>query len=164
MGSKPTLCIGVDFIFDIINDNANSTSHNIAILCYSRANVEKYHRILKQKDIKHSYYYALLVDNNGKYVNPQLSSLHITTFHSAKGLEFDTVIIPDFENYEKCFDKKYKSETLTQRKALYVAMTRAKENLYLVANTKIDFLKDSNTYKIETRQNPIIDIDDEIPF
>ena len=93
----------------------------------------------------------------------QLSSLHITTFHSAKGLEFDTVIIPDFENYKKYFTDFNKDER-EERKALYVAITRARHNLYLVANSEIDFLKDSSTYEILTRQNPIIDIDDEIPF
>lgn len=74
------------------------------------------------------------------------------------------MIIPDFESYKKHFiNLKDKNEfTLTQRKALYVAMTRAKENLYLVANSGIDFLKDSSTYEILTRRN-LIDIDD-IPF
>ena len=163
IGTKPTLCIGADFILDIIKEYGNLATHNIAILCYGKEKVEKYHKFLEQNNIQHTYYHSYADIND--VIKAQLSSLHITTFHSAKGLEFDTVIIPDFESYKKHFTNlKDKDEfTLIQRKALYVAITRARQNLYLVANSEIDFLKDSSTYAIQTRRN-LIDIDDEIPF
>lgn len=47
------------------------------------------------------------------------------TYHSAKGLQFDIVIIP-------MFDGANNEET---RKALYVAMTRTMHQLYLMYNT-----------------------------
>ena len=161
IGKKPTLCIGADLILDIIKKYNNSTTHNIAILCYNKENIKKYHQLLQTNNIQHTYYRSYA--DISEAIQVQLSSLHITTFHSAKGLEFDTVIIPDFENYKKYFTDFNKDER-EERKALYVAITRARHNLYLVANSEIDFLKDSSTYEILTRQNPIIDIDDEIPF
>lgn len=49
----------------------------------------------------------------------------VMTYHSAKGLQFDIVIIPMFEGA-------YNEDT---RKALYVAMTRTMHQLYLMYNT-----------------------------
>lgn len=49
----------------------------------------------------------------------------VMTYHSAKGLQFDIVIIPMFEGANN-------EET---RKALYVAMTRTMHQLYLMYNT-----------------------------
>lgn len=91
----------------------------------------------------------------------KISTLHITTFHSSKGLEFDTVVIPDFEEYEKYFTD-FKKTTKEQRKALYVAITRAKKNLYFISNKEISFLKDADTYEVIRQNNA--GIDNEIPF
>lgn len=176
LGKKPTLCIGVDFIFDIISEYGNSTTHNIAILCFKQENVEKYHKMLKNKGLEHTYYYSVYFDDDDdykKYINGEiftnltekLSNLHITTFHSAKGLEFDTVIIPDFEIYESHFvDFKTmkKQGRKNELKALNVALTRAKLNLYLVANKEISFLKDESTYTLLKREN--MDDDDDFLF
>ena len=49
----------------------------------------------------------------------------VMTYHSAKGLQFDIVIIPMFEG----------ANTEEARKALYVAMTRTMHQLYLMYNT-----------------------------
>ena len=54
--------------------------------------------------------------------------MHICSFKSAKGLEFDTVIIPKFEFIDVASNN--------QLKEYYVAMTRAKINLILL--TKLD--------------------------
>lgn len=55
-------------------------------------------------------------DLNFKSTNPK-----IMTYHSAKGLQFETVFLP----YIECFDDRY-------RKALYVAITRTYRNLYIM--------------------------------
>ena len=44
------------------------------------------------------------------------------TYHSAKGLQFETVIIPFFKG----------ARNTDERKALYVAMTRTYRNLYIL--------------------------------
>jgi superfamily I DNA/RNA helicase len=61
-----------------------------------------------------------------------IKNVHITTFKSAKGLEFDTVIIPNFHKYQEvdnlpeCLHLKWQD--------YYVAITRARSNLYLISN------------------------------
>ena len=54
------------------------------------------------------------------------------TCHSAKGLEFDTVFLLD--NHKKSFTKKNNDEE-EERRVQYVALTRAKERLYLSSTT-----------------------------
>lgn len=51
----------------------------------------------------------------------------IMTYHSAKGLQFETVFLPFIENFEE-IDEHGKSS----RKALYVAMTRTYRYLYIM--------------------------------
>jgi len=55
---------------------------------------------------------------------PEIKNIHITPFKSAKGLEFDTVIVPCFEALEEEFD-------VVSRNDFYVGVTRAKSNLFL---------------------------------
>lgn len=60
--------------------------------------------------------YNNVEDLNFKSTNPK-----VMTYHSAKGLQFETVFLP----YIECFDDRY-------RKPLYVAMTRTYRNLYIM--------------------------------
>ena len=46
------------------------------------------------------------------------------TYHSAKGLQFETVFLPMIEDFN--------DDGNSSRKALYVAMTRTYRNLYLL--------------------------------
>ena len=48
----------------------------------------------------------------------------LMTYHSAKGLQFETVILPFYQG----------ANNLDERKALYVAMTRTYRNLYVLYN------------------------------
>ena len=60
--------------------------------------------------------------------------------HSAKGLEFDTVIIPLFEkdiippasSFDGFDSAEYESIVNQERKLLYVSITRPKNNLYIL--------------------------------
>lgn len=61
------------------------------------------------------------VDNlNFASTNPK-----VMTYHSAKGLQFETVFLPCMESYGDVVEKTY-------RKSLYVAMTRTYKNLYIM--------------------------------
>lgn len=51
------------------------------------------------------------------------SNPKIMTYHSAKGLQFETVFLPYVEDF---------TETTLTRKALYVAITRTYRNLYVM--------------------------------
>lgn len=54
----------------------------------------------------------------------------ITTLHSSKGLEFDYVIIPEFnEDRRLTLDNKDEEYWNNQRKLWYVAFSRARNNL-----------------------------------
>lgn len=74
-------------------------------------------------------------------LNFDSSNPKIMTYHSAKGLQFETVFLPFLEDYEE-----------EQRKALYVAVTRTYKNLYLMwSDYEPDFLSDipNDLYIIE---------------
>lgn len=59
--------------------------------------------------------------------------IRLMTVHGAKGLEFDTVIIPDCnENIFPYGRLREAAEVEEERRVFYVAMTRAKENLELL--------------------------------
>ena len=51
------------------------------------------------------------------------------TYHSAKGLQFETVIIPFFKG----------ARNTDERKALYVAMTRTYRNLYILCEGALQY-------------------------
>ena len=67
-------------------------------------------------------------DESGNYVDTldfSSSNPKILTYHSAKGLQFDTVILPMYAG----------ANDEDSRKALYVAMTRAMHQLYIMYST-----------------------------
>ena len=67
----------------------------------------------------------------------QMKNVHVTPFKSAKGLEFDTVIIPRFDTYLQSFN-------VISWRDFFVGVTRAKSNLFLFSNIDI------------TIQNPLL--------
>ena len=52
------------------------------------------------------------------------------TYHSAKGLQFETVFLPLLEEYEEKWD--FVKNVDCNRKTLYVAMTRTYKDLYVM--------------------------------
>jgi superfamily I DNA/RNA helicase len=101
--------------------------HNIGILYPTGTEVEYYYKEISNEipELDISKYHAGINDLN------QIENIHITTFKSCKGLEFDTVIIPDFNK------SIYKNERLLNENEIYVALTRTKVNLYLIDNRSI---------------------------
>lgn len=61
--------------------------------------------------------------NSKDTLNFNSTNPKIMTYHSAKGLQFETVFLPKLEAYDDCNEN---------RKALYVAMTRTYRNLYIM--------------------------------
>lgn len=124
-----------DAIKDIIGEFRNDTT-NIAILLPFKKSVEKFHEILFDMEIPHSIYY----EDQQKFPKgcPPIDNVHITTFKSAKGLEFDVVLIPDFGSMERLCD----SFDILTWKDFYVAVTRARTSLYLFSEHNIPELND----------------------
>lgn len=119
-----------DAIKEII-ETFRTEVYNIAILLPFKNTVKEYHEILDEMEIAHSFYY----ENQKEFPNgcPPIDNVHITTFKSAKGLEFDTVLVPDFGSMDYLCNR---FEVLDW-KDFYVAVTRARTNLYLFSNNNI---------------------------
>ena len=72
-----------------------------------------------------------------KEKNNEKSSIQLMTFHSSKGLEFDNVIIIDANDGLIPHKKSIKQKDIeTERRLFYVAITRAKDNLYILFTKK----------------------------
>ena len=138
-GNKPSLLIGnwlsrintpvqeVNAILQIINDLRNDTE-NIAILVPWKSAVQNYASVLQNHIDGFSYYYEdPTIFPNGC---PDLKNVHITTFKSAKGLEFDHVILADGE-------EEFYPDTELGKHCLYTAISRATRQLAILANGKL---------------------------
>jgi DNA helicase-2/ATP-dependent DNA helicase PcrA len=75
--------------------------------------------------------------------NAELDAVNIMTLHSAKGLEFETVYLPGWEEglfpHQRSLDEGGRSGLEEERRLAYVGLTRAKKNLHLwfVSNRRI---------------------------
>ncbi|MDF1598342.1 UvrD-helicase domain-containing protein [Mesorhizobium sp. YIM 152430] len=65
----------------------------------------------------------------------EMDAVSIMTLHSAKGLEFDTVFLPGWEEglfpHQRALDEGGRSGLEEERRLAYVGLTRAKRNLHL---------------------------------
>lgn len=106
---------------------------------------EQVAKIFKSKlTYEHFLHEYELRTNRVKSNNLDKAGVAISTFHKLKGLEYKNVYIIDlsddiFPNYSRIELQKYKPETEKQLKEsevrlMFVAMTRAKDNLYLYYN------------------------------
>lgn len=64
------------------------------------------------------------------------SNLILSTIHRSKGLEYDNVFITDLVKNEFPMLRDDENNFEEERRVFYVAMTRAKENLYLLSLKK----------------------------
>ncbi len=72
--------------------------------------------------------------NSGNHAE-QKHGVNLMTYHTSKGLEFETVFILDMlEGYTPAKQTETIETLEEERRALYVAMTRAKENLFLLSS------------------------------
>lgn len=82
-------------------------------------------------------------DNENQVVN-------IMTIHAAKGLEFDTVFLPAWEEGIFPNDKKKESDIEEERRLAYVALTRAKRRA-IITNTMSRLIFGSRQYYSQSR-------------
>jgi DNA helicase-2/ATP-dependent DNA helicase PcrA len=75
--------------------------------------------------------------------NAELDAVNIMTLHSAKGLEFPTVILPGWEEglfpHQRALDEGGRSGLEEERRLAYVGLTRAKQrcHIWFVSNRRI---------------------------
>lgn len=110
-------------IVDIIRNNYGP-NHNIGILLPTSPGVDTMYDTLQKEipDIKVSKYHSKIDFHD-------IENVHITTYKSSKGLEFDTVILPDFDKSVLKKDGRLENEN-----EIYVAFTRTKRNLVIFDN------------------------------
>ena len=76
---------------------------------------------------------SLVMDNDN---NIDTDKVMLITLHSAKGLEFDAVFLPGWEKglfpHQRALDEGGGSALEEERRLAYVAMTRAKQKLYIL--------------------------------
>ncbi|MGH6760030.1 MAG: ATP-dependent helicase [Phyllobacterium sp.] len=83
---------------------------------------------------------ALVMDSEK---NDELDAVNIMTLHSAKGLEFETVFLPGWEEglfpHQRSLDEGGRSGLEEERRLAYVGLTRAKKRLHIwfVSNRRI---------------------------
>jgi len=92
----------------------DSGDRNIAILVNRIEEVDAYHKLITEMGINCSKY------TSKSPIGNEIENIIVTTFISAKGLEFQVVIMPTMET-KSGSDEQY-----------YIACTRAKENLFLI--------------------------------
>jgi superfamily I DNA/RNA helicase len=111
-----------------------STKESIAILVPTLKIMEEYRELLEDCKVEFSSYNY---KDYGSVRHIGISRTHLTTFHSSKGLEFDNVIIPEFQLFSK--NSKY-----------YVGFTRAKTGLFLISDGENPISEiDKNLYELE---------------
>jgi superfamily I DNA/RNA helicase len=143
-GNKPILLVSnkneikqTKAILDIINQ-FRSPSHNIAVLVPLQNHVNAFTNLIRDAGIQCSSFSTDVGSLS------QIDNVHITTFKSSKGTEFDTVIIPNFEDMLTNIAQL----DVIDENDYYVAITRAKRNLYLVSTSIPNFLECSEPQKL----------------
>lgn len=122
-------------IVEIVKEYTSDTT-NIGILFPTVSQLELFYDLLKSQ-----FQCSKFQSEDEEFV--KLENIHITTFKSAKGIEFDTVIIPNFDSYEW-----FIQNTHVSMNEYYVALTRAKTNLFLICKNSLNNIN-RNTYQSE---------------
>lgn len=139
-GDKPTIFLYkmqsdiVSTLHQILNDNKGS---NTGILLVHTQDVDTYYNLITHKTLFDcSYYYNGMPIVQRDNVERNLKNILVTTFKSAKGMEFDTVIIPELQ----LIDEEIKIQ-------FFVGCTRAKSNLFLFCKDSLPKIIDSPSFK-----------------
>ncbi|MBD5520589.1 MAG: ATP-dependent helicase [Lachnospiraceae bacterium] len=76
---------------------------------------------------------ALVESKRNEKPSNEENGVRLMTMHASKGLEFDTVILPDVNEGKIPSKQSNTTEAIEEeRRMFYVAMTRAKKNLYIL--------------------------------
>ena len=96
----------------------NAGDKNIAVLAYRQSEVNYYYDKIKEMAFVCSKYH------NNSPTTENIENILVTTYKSAKGLEFQVVIMPTLETAMNASEK--------TAEHYYIGSTRAKENLFLI--------------------------------
>jgi superfamily I DNA/RNA helicase len=103
-------------------------SANVGILLPDNQSVHKIDAFLAERGIRcECKSYNIGHPDYKETLDFTTSAVKVMTYHSAKGLQFETVIIPFYQG----------KHTEVDRKILYVAMTRTFKNLFILYHTPV---------------------------
>jgi DNA helicase IV len=163
-GDKPTILLYnqrpdiINTLRQIINDNIGS---NIGVLLIHSTDVQAYYNLIRTEiTTECSYYYNRMPLADRTEVESDLKSILITTFKSAKGMEFDIVIVPEMQIIN--------NDYITQ---FFVGCTRARANLFLFCQGNLpqilrnpDFDETYFLQDLRTLITPVYNDHDDLPF
>jgi superfamily I DNA/RNA helicase len=171
-GSKPVIKKTINrveqksAIVDIIQD-FNDGVTNIAVLAPFTKQIDEFSGYLTEQgyELNGSGNKAFTNYHNEKSGIAKIENIHVTTFKSSKGLEFDVVIMPYFDSYEY-FIGNYR---VVEDRDYFVAFTRARRNLFLISDRDLPI--DNSLVSVESfgapatvSSNPFADDDEPLPF
>ncbi len=142
-------------IEEISNMISKGIVSDVGILVPHNNDVKIVHELLNENGINHEVKYEDKENYRSSINNLDFTTENpkVMTYHSAKGLQFGTVFLPDIKPLSND-SKKAKSE----RKALYVAMTRTYRNLYIMYNGVLPFpLSEIPSHLYKTTINDIVE-------
>ncbi|MBR4780952.1 MAG: ATP-dependent helicase [Lachnospiraceae bacterium] len=109
--------LDADGLFEILNELEASAAEFTTYADWKK-HIEEYTEALRKKTAEHK---------------EKESGVGLLTFHSAKGMEFDTVFIIDAsEDYTPYWQAATSAEIEEERRMFYVALTRAKNRLFVL--------------------------------
>ena len=164
-GKKPVLLRldnGIEerkFIIKFLKNIESRSVKNVAIVCRTNDDVDFYDSSLRYEGIDHLALKDSDTLKKARFViSPQVK---IVTADSSKGLEFDSVIITDLveDSYpilpDICSEDEFDEILSRDRNLLYMAMTRAREELYLITLDGMEsrFVNELNPKHYRTIQN-----------
>lgn len=109
--------LDADGLYEILNE-LEASSAEFTTYADWKKHIEEYSEALRKKTAEHK---------------EKESGVGLLTFHSAKGMEFDTVFIIDAsEDYTPYWQAVTTAEIEEERRMFYVALTRAKNRLFVL--------------------------------
>ena len=109
--------LDADGLYEILNE-LEASSAEFTTYADWKKHIEEYSEALRKKTAEHK---------------EKESGVGLLTFHSAKGMEFDTVFIIDAsEDYTPYWQAATSAEIEEERRMFYVALTRAKNRLFVL--------------------------------
>ena len=124
-GSLPEIIQSADEIKTVLNLLEQHTGENIAVLFENIPQVDSFSDALKLHNIRHTKYHSKLDWREKRTTLANVESIVVTTYKSAKGLEFQTVIMPHADRLKPSIGNFFNPEHC------YVGCTRATQKLYL---------------------------------
>lgn len=116
----------------MVKNITNNSLSDVAILLPHNDMVRAFGRMLTELEVNCELRFQDKTDWRSSVDSLNFSSTNpkLMTYHSAKGLQFETVFLPLLEEYEEKWD--FVKNVDCNRKALYVAMTRTYKDLYVM--------------------------------